>query len=505
MNQKKRNDLFLLIFIFAAFLLLYLIGLRNGHSWGDDFSQYVAQARSIVDGNIDRLLEISRYRFHNSDIKNLGPVLYPWGYPLLLSGVYDFFGLGLLPMKLFTSLFFLLSLPVLFYMFRNRVERSQAFLIILILGLSPSFFLFKDNVTSDFPFMFFCLLSIFFMQRFTIEKRLFHSEMISNILIGASIFASCFIRSNGIVLLPTLFLIQCIENAHAIRDSSIFTRRDLKHATPYVIFLALTLIAGRLLPSESSSSYIDQLSLINVNTIMNNVVYYMKLPGVFFTEAMSPTFIFLGRVLYLASFPFVCFGVLKEFRGNYHFIIFSAFLLIIYVIWPGVQGIRFLFPILPFYLFFFIAGLSEIKISFQIPILSRYIKINFMLIFSIAIILVFGLTTISSAIYNMKHRDEVMEGPYSKDSIELIGYIIKYTNNNNIIIFYKPRAITLYTSRRSIALSNLSRIMASKAEYIACKKNDEVDMLLNKNNSIANQIFENAKFKLYRKNGSRMQ
>jgi hypothetical protein len=97
----------ILLAIILSVFLINAISFREGHNWGGDFPQYIAQAKSLNDGTIDKLLENSTFRYEKSDSALLSPKLYPWGFPILLAPIYHFFGFNIFAMKFFVNLFFL--------------------------------------------------------------------------------------------------------------------------------------------------------------------------------------------------------------------------------------------------------------------------------------------------------------------------------------------------------------------------------------------------------------
>ena len=54
-----------------------------GHEWGDDFAWYIMQAKSIVNGKTDALIEMGKF-INTQSTMQVGPVAYPWGYPIIL-------------------------------------------------------------------------------------------------------------------------------------------------------------------------------------------------------------------------------------------------------------------------------------------------------------------------------------------------------------------------------------------------------------------------------------
>src|SRR5512134_1311842 len=73
--------------------------LTRGHEWGDDFAWYILQAKSIVDGTTDEFMQTSAFTNYQST-QHLGPLAYPWGYPLILAPMYALKGIHPLTLKL---------------------------------------------------------------------------------------------------------------------------------------------------------------------------------------------------------------------------------------------------------------------------------------------------------------------------------------------------------------------------------------------------------------------
>src|SRR6185295_1239175 len=78
--------------------------LTRGHEWGDDFASYIMQAQSIVNGRTKEFVEHNAFTISESSIL-IGPVAYPWGYPLLLTPALILRGVHPLTLKL-PGLFF---------------------------------------------------------------------------------------------------------------------------------------------------------------------------------------------------------------------------------------------------------------------------------------------------------------------------------------------------------------------------------------------------------------
>ena len=494
-NSKKSN--IILLCILLSLFLINTLTFRGDHDWGGDFSQYIAQAKSLVDGTISQLIENSTFRYENSDSKVLAPLLYPWGFPILLAPIYFLFGFNIFVMKLFINIFFISALAICYLTFKNEISNIQRLLIIAIIAYNPYFFYFKENILSDIPFLFFSLFSLFLIQQFIIKKRCFLNEFTSYALIGIFVFVSYSVRANGIILLPTLLLVQIIVNKYSTEDNGRKPLRILKFSIPYIVFFIFVLITGIVLPGKNT--YTDLLADITLRQVLGNVFYYAVELSTFF--AVIPK---SGKIIYLMTVPFVILGLLEKLKKDYLYIIFSIFLVGLYIIFPAVQGLRYLFPVIPFYLYFLFVGLDKMRLFLS----NRKIECDIGLIIGLSVILL-SLLTISTNIHKQYNaRNDPISGPYEEDSVQLFSYISQHTDKGSIIVFFKPSVMTLYTNRKSLRTTNIDKIMdigEKYVEYIVCTRNELAeaeaeDPDIERLGQRVKKIFENNTFTLYQLN-----
>ena len=492
--SKRKAYLFLLIIIILT-AVIYFISFKPGHNWGGDFSQYIAQAKSIAEG----------YDFPGKFAgtyvaSSVGPDAYPWGFPLLLSPIYYLFGLNMLAMKIYVSLFFLLSLLMIFLIFKEKFSYIQTLLLVSIFALNPYFFSFKDNVLSDIPFFFFSLFSIFLIQQIIIERKIWMNKFVSYLLIGFFVFFSYFIRSQGILLIPTLLICQYIINRGSFKQGIIsYLRANKLEFIPYVTFVILAVIINNLFPN-GDSSYLKQLfSGLTPLSIMLNIYYYSTLISTFF-GGYTISIVFFGITI-----PFTVLGIIKNAKKDYLYLVYTLFTFLLFIFWPAHQGLRFIFPILPFYMYFFFVGLSMIPTTLFIP--GKFNPLNWNLVNITAIILILASCAMigrTCFTYRVFDKSDIIEGPYTVESSEMFDYISKNTSEEDMIIFIKPRVLTLYTNRISKNMVNFNQIVESPAEYFVYSEyfKDTYDP------STASQIenhqekfklvFQNNKFKIYK-------
>lgn len=494
--SKRKAYLFLFVII-GLTAVIYLISFRPGHNWGGDFSQYIAQAKSIAEG----------YDFPGKFIGTYGTFIYPWGFPLLLSPIYSLFGLNILAMKIYVSLFFLLSLLMIFLLFQKKFVYTQTLLLVSIFALNPYFFHFKDSVLSDIPFFLFSLSSIFLIQQIVIEKKIWVNKFVSYSLIGFFVFFSYLIRSQGIYLIPTLLLCQYISNRSSFKQGLIpYLRSNKLEFIPYIIFMILAVVVNNVFPNGGSAYFKMFFSQLTLTSIIKNIYYYSILISTFYDIDILPYGpLQISKVFFGITIPFTILGIIKNVKKDYLYLVYIFFTFLLLILWPGRQGLRFMFTILPFYIYFLFVGISKIPISLQIP--SKFNPLNWNLVNIVAIILILGSCVgigICCFQYHVFDKSNIIEGPYTVESSEMLGYISKNTSEEDVIIFNKPRVMTLYANKISKKILDFDQIMDSKADYFVYGEHFKNAY----DSSMAAQIenykerfilvFQNNKFKIYK-------
>ncbi len=477
MSSNKKTYLTLFLIILLVFVI-NLISFKNGHNWGDDFAAYIDQTRSIVDGTFDDFVSINEYRVENST-KRTGPLFSTWGLPFLLSPIYYTFGLDIHVMKVYVYLFFLFFLLIVFLLFKDSLSNRENLLLVAIIAFSTWFFDFKDSVSPDVPFSFFSLLSLYLINKFLIKNERWINTFVSFSLIGILISFTYTIKAAGIVLLPTLLIVQYIENRHSLRRNNNFF---FLHSIPYVIFIVLTAIISWSISIESSSDYFTYESLsFNLKTLIINFKYYLFLPSRFFPFLflkMSASWFEFNKfslVIYGIMLSFVILGMIHKMKKDYFYLVYIFLTLSLLLVYPSRNGARYIISIFPFFLYFLFAGLSKITLSFSVTEKLKPFNISGISLFGVSMLLM-SFIYVSHATYQniIFNRTGVIEGPYSADSVELFNYIKANSEKDDAVIFDKPRAMSLYTNRKSLTLnryfSTPDDVLNAPARYVALSK-----------------------------------
>jgi len=423
--------------------VLYVATFDQTQAWGGDFSQYIAQAACLSSGSFDEYRELATFRYENSTDRRLGPKYYPWGYPAILAPVYAAYGLDLFPMKVVTALFFLMALAVTGYVFGHRLSPYQRLFVVALIGLNPYFFEHRQHLASDVPFLFVSLLTIWAIQEAVIHRRRPWAGLVGSFTVGVLLFASCSIRASGIVLLPTLLAVQVVEFVRA-RQRGGGTVSDVgRAAIPYAVFFAFTGLATVSLPHESS--YADQITLVTFGSLAHNAEYYALLPGVFFAVGSHA----VGSVVYLLTLLCVGIGLWSRARQDYLYVTFATLTLALYVIWPSSrQGLRFLFPLIPYYLYFMVIGADRLSDAARPFTASRGWAKRGEVLAGAALLLLFAIGVGLNVAEHVRGAAPP-PGAFQPDSIALFQFIREQTDEDATVSFFKPRVLTLYTGRRA--------------------------------------------------------
>ncbi|MDH3588323.1 MAG: hypothetical protein OEQ74_02845 [Gammaproteobacteria bacterium] len=501
--MRSLSILFVGIALTAA---LHLTSLEAGHGWGGDFAAYIHQAKAIANSAHEPLAELVDYRTKYSTTDHMiGPAYYPWGFPLLLSPVVAVFGDSLPAMRTLIIGFLLGIQVVTFLLLRGRLPDSWNLVTVFLIGISPALVELKNHVHSDIPFWFFTALSLLLIDRYVVKGTAARLSAVRQLILGLCILAAYSIRTHGLALIPTLAFVQLLTLAGR-RDAN--TVRGLLQGVktapaiwilPYLV-TGIGIFLSKSLGSEGLSSYVSSghfnFASIGefISLVATNSVYYLKLPAEFLAT---------NNVLYVVLFaPLVLFGLIKRLRTDYVLIIFVVMHMGILIVFPFRQGIRFILPVLPFYLYFGVAGFFEAS-----QVLSRVVdrslwvsRSAFLLLLAACVPVLFATAESWSAVADEK---PVLSGPYSDASQEMFRYIRDNLEEDSCIVFWKPRVLMFFTGRRSILEYDDQRVFDGRCDYVLTDNfetimpNNKIQAVISRQRSRLTERHANPELTLY--------
>ncbi len=436
-----------LIIIVIISLLIGASTLTRGHEWGDDFASYIMQAESILDGRMQEFAEHNSFTIFESS-NQIGPVAYPWGYPLILTPAYAIKGNNPLALKIPALFFYAGFIMCLHLLMRTRLTQTEGLLVAGLFAFNPLLLGFLDQIASDIPFLFFSTLALLLMVR---EEK--HGAY-KYIALGSAIASAFFIRTTGILLLASFFIVQFFNVWGKRANREIFKNISWSVLIIGATFGLLWIIYALLFPG-GGESYFAQYQGFQIKTLLGHVTSYFQVFGQFFGGQL------IWKIIYYVMVAFFLMGLWHRRKEDVLFIIFFLLWMVVLISWPSWQGARFIFPLLPIFIYFNFQGMKFLLA--QLPQtyaqIGRWVFHGFWLL--IAIIFLF--TSSLNAYSNLKNN-RTINGPYDSYSKEVYKYIKEKTPADSIIIFFKPRAMRLMTDHDSILSTECDRIL--KGDYL---------------------------------------
>jgi len=490
---------------------LLIVGtLNTGQDWGGDFSSYIMQAESLVEGSPTDFVEVNQFAIEHST-RHIAPVAYPWGYPAMLAPVYATFGQDMLALKSVGAVCYLLFLVVLLTGFRKRHPSVWLWGLVGLFALNPTMLVYLNRILSDVPFLLFSTVCVLFIGRFAIERRRFISPGLDAVLLGVLIALACMVRNNGVVLIATLFVTQAVVHLSQFRQrraceahtSSTTEGKDSPEASthhsmwisalPYISFF-LVIVMFRLLLPSGESEQLDVLSKISLGTMWYHLFYYGNMPTEFYDGVPMP------HLVYLVSLPLAVVGVIKRRRSDHHMAFYILLTFSLYVVYPPLAGFRFMFPIMPFYISFVLSGLQVMQgcVTGDRPTVRRVLCI----LPVVFVLVCFLALSVSNARENLNRNRATLEGPFAELSSDMFSFIKQETEPDSVVVFYKPRVFRMMTGRSSFMADNTDPFLGG--DYLVLYLRKDSDQITLKDvgrlveQGASELMYENQDFKVYR-------
>lgn len=404
--------------VFGLFFFINILTLKDGHNWGDDFAQYIQQAVNLVE-----------HKPYTSDISHDFWIVYPPGFPLLISSVIYWFGINFKALKFLNVLLWALSVIAAYSIVLRRLGLFWAGMIAVWLLTSPFLFTFKQNVLSDIPFMCFILLSIWTFMKFE-EYQQEGSKDTSRIFLWLSIFCmsySLLIRWAGISLFLAVILYFFV------------IKREWKSALGFLLgacgsyFIAFLIgsLAGGYFDTTTVSLLQEGLLVgwYNLTYTFQNILGFYILDQNLFSKIVTPSTFFIINAcvgLLLLGVTWAFFYRLYQrklsFMGCFTFLYLMGL-----ICWPVHGGMRFFLPIMVPVTIYLIESIK--------PAWQKLAAFFFLILIIQNVFLI---------VSNLKFNDDDI---YQKDSLAMMNWVEIHIKPGENYMFSKPRALGLLTHR----------------------------------------------------------
>lgn len=427
----------------------WAIGLhRNGHSWGDDFTLYLRQSKSLLDGNVGQVIADNHFNVDNAAKPGFSPYVYPWGWPLLLAPFHRLFGLDYARLKLVEVACLIGFLLAFHAVIRRRLQQWVALATVAFVGTTVVYLQHTGYLVSELPYMLFVGITLWYLDRLRHEQPLDAATRNQLIILGLLAMFVFNIRREGLAIVAAIGVAQLLDLRGRWRQVN---WRQV--ATPFVSFAVSVVLLQFMLPSALAPEYAD--SGLHQT--------WEKLGDSFRTSFVHqlgyPSLAGIGLllvVLLVAAGVFVRMWTAS--RTDAPLLVFALGSLTIVGMIPAVAE-RYTMGVTPFAVYFAVQAIAAIPLPQKAgPWLAVAV---------VGTLTLSHLTELPSSVREVQafnDSGQVQDGPEAPYAQAAFAAIRTHTHQDDVVAFFKARALTFYTNRRAVQSSDLE-IVRQRADY----------------------------------------
>lgn len=488
--------------LFVTTFLLSVLVCYDGKSWGGDFSQYFAQTRALSDHAVADWYEKNIFII-NTSAEGIGSDVYPWFWSILLLPMYKIFGFYIPLLKLYEALYFAAGMICLVYLLRRRMPGRPAFLISLGIACNVSFLIYVNTVESDLPCMFLILLTLNIIELYhqDTEKHDTLRKVLLGILVGILIFVSCETKTMNKALLLALlvydmimigiFLVKTLITKEKVLYPRICLRKGLIMALPFISYMVLAKIFYSYLP-KSGGTYNDYFEF-TIGRLKENISGYFEILGQMVCATSRPLVAVISYTGVSVLLILAMAGMIHKWKEELYLLIYIGGMMCM-LLFYDYMGARFIFAIYPLLLLFAYWGYLFLKEKWSqhrwMELGERFVKDGY---FLYMILLFVSFAAVAFSIQTGRYTLRQADSEYAQ---EFYAYINENISDDEVIYFFKPRVLYLYTNVYSYNWYNDIDHMEA-ADYIAVCEEDGYDRVHAYAQEYGTLVYENEMFCLY--------
>lgn len=474
-NEKRLSE------ILAALLTLltFTLGmgmLHNGHIWGGDFSEYIAQGIAIAEGTVDRQVANNTWIVSHTYV-GLGPTAYPWGLPLLLSGLYKLFGFNLFAFKIVGLLSATLLTPVVFSYFRKRFSVGTTFLLTGLFAVHLQILNRVNSIISDVPFLVVSMIALLCAENLlkADQKR---RAYLWGALTGIAFSWGYMVRTNGLIWPVALLCVQMLavfrkSRGFLGRVGSLSSEYDCRFVfaqiLPYLLFIAVCVVTNRYLP-RGDGSYMDMFSQLSLSSAMKTVKYFTGISRI--EKIANPVIRIALSGGSVCLVGWIVALIIRNIKKETLSVVYLIGNLMMLLVWPNANELRFLYPVTPL-----LACLSVLLIK---ELRERFCPVRFKRAFSVLgtaclalCVAVSLMQTARVCVGNLKADRVFDQDAFAATSRDMYDFVTESTPENARVVSFKPRVFYLMTGRIGYDARRYNGETLSDADYLIVKNSEK--------------------------------
>lgn len=470
--------------VIICLLPLLFLNIKTTHDWGDDFAQYLIEAKNIVHHH-----PINTSSFVENPNYILGPNCYPPGLPLIIALTSS----DIVFLNVLMS-FFLVCVGYFTFLLLNKwFHFTPALVLSLVIVYNPLCLNFKNEILSDLPFA--AMVMLFFVLYLSDNKQKWFLVLCGLVLafaintryVGWVLFLAL-IGEIAFKLTVKYFKNHKKDTTYLKQQAWIIVSFFVFHGLFYIIFPQKIIY-------YDNPKIISLFERISVNTNYNYAVlkYFFSC----FDEGFL-NFVVSYGIVFTALVGVLLFIFKPDTRKPEILLFFLlGYIGSILIHQYSDTGFRLLIPVIPLILFF---------ATYALFILLTIFPYKQYIVFSLGLLVLFCYKQNSAKI--LFHNNEI-PGPYSEKATEVFNFITANTKEKDGILFAKPRALTYFTNRKTFVNTELANqsviekeISGFNPDYVLIGDeitDDSTKMFFSKPLAKYEVAYENEKFKLLKK------
>jgi hypothetical protein len=476
-----------LVVAVIGFAWLTLRTHQVGHDWGDDFALYIRQAQGLIEGRPGEIVSDNRFALANSSWSTFSPESYPWGWPLLLAPVVWTSGVDYAALKLLGVALWCSALVFWHLVVRDRAGAPTAWVAMLALGFSWPVVVWTNSVVSDIPYLACAFGTLWWMDRCRRNDAWAAGSVAPLVVLGLLLSFTFNVRREGLALVAATAVVAALQSIAAWRGAATPTagggggtgrRLPLPRAAiPLVTFVVASAVFQLAVPSVVAPRYPGS----GLSNIPARLAWYRDVAaqqlGLFGPYDDDPTvwgsttlaLVVLAGIVALAVVGMVLRSI-QHPRTDLPLAVFALAHAFVIGIAPFQEG-RYLFPVIPVIVYFAVmaprAVLAAASRGAQPSTLRRRVATAPVL----ALIATLGLAGLTdtwrwgTTATELRQAGVVQDGPTDPYALEMFVAVEGITETSDVVAFFRARAMTMVTGRRSIQSSDIETIIRNADWY----------------------------------------
>lgn len=445
--MRCRPTALVTVLVILPVAVLSILLHRHGHSWGDDFSLYLRQSKSLLDGNIGQVVADNHVIVDIAAKPGFSPYVYPWTFPVLMAPFIRLFGLDVDRLKLVEVACFCGFLACWFGILRRRLALWLALATTASVGYSLVYMRHTDALLSELPYMFAVAGTLWWIDRWrrpdttgpavaweAIDRR----HLMWTGLLMMLVFNT---RREGIAIMPAVMAMQAVDvwprRRHGVAWRAL--------AAPHVWFIGSVLTVQLLLPSALAPDYEGA----GPSQLWRKL--HSTFPGSF-TNQLG--FDHLSTVALVAIAMAIVIGVAVRMHRNaaedIGLTVFAVGSMVVVGLIPY-DSSRYTLALTPFAVYFVVQAAASIP-------RTRHVAGGAVA----ATLLVAAFVDIPGAVGDARdfaNTGVAVQGPDQQMSQEMFEAVRTYTHHDDLVAFFKARAMVFYTGRVGVQSKDLAIIL----------------------------------------------